>query len=253
MTTLSNWLQNKNTIEFLGLWENLNNENFNYMEFQVVKNNIGANSFYMSVQRWNDLLNGKGIIAKEGRYGGTYAHKDIALEFCSWLSPEFKLYLIREFQKFKEIEAKSDKSEWSVRRILAKAQYKVHTDAVKAHLIPSNISKEQEGYIYANESDIINVSLFGMTAKQWKEINPNLKGNQRDYATIEQLVVLSSLESQNALLIQQGKSSNERLLLLNELAKNQMKSLLGSSTIKQLSDKPLLSDISKNNKQVMKD
>ncbi len=239
---INNWLQNKNTIDFLGVWEKIYNPSFNSMEFHRIKTEVGLNRFVMSTKLWNQRTNGIGIIAKTGRYNsGTYAHKDIAFEFCSWLSPEFKLYLITEFQKFKQIESKIENSEWSIRRTLAKAQYRIHTDAVKNFLIPPNISKQQEGFIYATEADILNVALFGMTAKEWKDKNPEIKSNIRESASIEQLVVLSSLESQNALLIQQGKNQPERLKTLNELAKNQMRSLLNNPSLEKLKDKPLLS------------
>lgn len=239
---IKNWLQNKNTIDFLGVWEKLNNPNFNLVEFHQIKLDAGTNRFVMSAKMWSQKTNGIGLVAKAGRYGGTFAHKDIAFEFGSWLSPEFKLYLIKEFQILKEQEARSGHLDWDIRRTLVKAQYRVHTDAIKNYLIPVKVSKKQEGYIYASEADLLNVALFGQTAKAWKSQNLNLAGTQRDNATIEQLIVLASLESQNALLIELGKSQRERLVLLNQLARKQMESLLTNPSIGKLSDKPLLSN-----------
>lgn len=184
------WMRNKNTIEFLGVWEKLNNPNFNSLEFEGIRTQAGLNRFTMSAKTWMSKVNGIGVIAKAGRYGGTFAHKDIAFEFGSWLSPEFKLYLIQEFQRLKQKESSDSKIEWDVRRTLVKAQYRTHTDAVREYLIPAKISKSQEGFIYASEADVLNVALFGKTAKQWKQENPKHQGTQRDYATIEQLVVL---------------------------------------------------------------
>lgn len=238
---IKNWLQNKNTIEFLGVWEKINNPNFNLVEFHQIREEAGSNRFVMSAKQWTLKTGGIGLAARAGRYGGTFAHKDIAFEFGSWLSPEFKLYLIKEFQRLKEQESVSTHQlEWNIRRTLAKAQYRAHTDAVKNYLIPKQISKQQEGFIYASEADLLNVAVFGLTAKEWKVANPGATGTQRDQATIEQLVVLTSLESQNALLIQQGKSPAERIKILNDLARQQMQSLLTNPTIKKLSDKPLL-------------
>lgn len=239
---IKSWFRNKDTIEFIGFWEKLNNLHFNMVEFEQVKSQAGSNRFSMSAKRWNELTGGIGIISRSGRSGGgTFAHKDIALEFASWLSPEFKLYIIKEFQRLKEAETETPgQLEWNIRRTLAKAQYRVHTDAVKNHLIPVQISKAQEGYIYASEADILNTALFGMTAREWKSANPGIEGTQRDHATIEQLVVLSSLESQNALLIELGIKPHERLVKLNELARNQMQSLLNNPSISKLSNKPLL-------------
>jgi KilA-N domain len=235
------WLRNKNTVEFLGVWESLYNPNFNSPEFEGIRNQAGLNRFTLSAKAWSQKTNGIGLIAKTGRYGsGTFAHKDIAFEFASWLSPEFKLYVIKEFQRLKEVEARTDGHlEWNIRRTLAKAQYRAHTDAVKTHLIPTTVSDQQAGFIYASEADLLNVALFGQTAKEWKTKNQGAEGNQRDHATTAQLIVLSSLESQNALLIQQGKPQSERLRTLNELAKIQIQSLLQSSVLKNLQDKPL--------------
>ncbi|MBA3755083.1 MAG: KilA-N domain-containing protein [Nitrosomonas sp.] len=235
------WLRSKNTIDFLGVWERINNSNFNSVEFDRIRMEAGTNRFRLSAKQWAQKTNGVGLIARTGRYGGTFAHKDIAFEFGSWLSPEFKLYLIKEFQVLKERESKSGRLDWDIRRTLVKAQYRVHTDAVKDYLIPAKVSKKQEGYIYASEADLLNVALFGQTAKVWKSKNTNIAGTQRDNATIEQLVVLASLESQNALLIELGKSQRERLVLLNQLARKQMESLLTNPSIGKLSDKTLLS------------
>lgn len=237
---IESWLRNKDTVEFLGVWERLNNPSFNSPGFEGIRSKAGLNRFTLSVRAWNQETNGIGLIAKAGRYGGTYAHKDIAFEFGSWLSPEFKLYLIKEFQRFKEQEALSGGIEWSIRRSLAKVQYRVHTDAVKEHLIPAQLTSAQIGFVYANEADILNKALFGMTAKEWRTANPDAEGNIRDNATMEQLVVMSSLESQNALLIQQQMSQRDRLVMLNTLARSQLTSLLSNPSIKSLENKPLL-------------
>ena len=237
---IKNWLQNKNTVDFLGVWEQLNNPGFNLVEFHLIKNEAGLNRFVMSAKQWTERTKGIGLLARAGRYGGTFAHKDIAFEFGSWLSPEFKLYLIKEFQRFKEQEALSGGIEWSIRRSLAKVQYRVHTDAVKEHLIPAQLTGAQIGFVYANEADILNKALFGMTAKEWRTANPEAEGNIRDNATMEQLVVMSSLESQNALLIQQQMSQRDRLVMLNTLARSQLTSLLSNPSIKSLENKPLL-------------
>jgi len=237
---IDSWLRSKDTIEFLGVWERLNNPSFNSVEFDRIRLEAGTNRFRLSVKRWTQDVGGVGIIAKSGRYGGTYAHKDIAFEFGSWLSPEFKLYLIKEFQRFKEQEAVSGGLEWSIRRSLAKVQYRVHTDAIKEHLVPMQLNAQQAGFVYASEADVLNKALFGMTAKEWKAANPNAEGNMRDNATVEQLVVLSSLESMNALLIQQKMSQADRLITLNGQARAQLTSLLSNPSVKTLENKPLL-------------
>ncbi len=240
---IKNWLQNQNTIEFLSVWERLNNPNFNLVELHQIKSEIGLNRFVMSAKKWAEKTNAIGIVARAGRYGGTFAHKDIAFEFGSWLCPEFKLYLIKEFQRLKDAEAQSGQLEWNIRRTLVKANYRIHTDAIKANLIPPAISKAQEGFVYANEADLLNKALFGMTAKEWREKNSDkTDGNIRDYATIEQLVVMASLESQNALLIQQGHDASTRLSILNQLAISQLRSLLGNVAVKKLENPPLLDD-----------
>jgi hypothetical protein len=232
---IEKWLRNKNTIEFIGIWEQLNNPGFNSPEFEGIKNEAGLNRFTLSVKKWIEKTHAVGMMAKTGRYGsGTFAHKDIAFEFGSWLSPEFKLYLIKEFQRLKEEEYRAKELEWSFQRTLAKVNYKIHTDAIKDRLIPHRITKAQANTIYANEADLLNVALFGMTAGKWREANSGKSGNMRDYATLEQLVVLSNMESINAVLIHQGIAQSERLLQLNNIAISQMKSLLGASVLKRL-------------------
>lgn len=235
LSLIEKWLRNKNTIEFIGIWEKINNSEFNYPEFEGIKNQAGLNRFTLSVKKWISLTNAKGLIARTGRYSsGTFAHKDIAFEFGSWLSPEFKLYLIKEFQRLKEDENKIQLSEWNIQRTLAKVNYKIHTDAIKENLIPSQLTKQQINNIYANEADLLNVALFGFTAKEWVEQNPHFKGNIRDYASLEQLVVLSNLESINSVLIRQGLSQSDRLKKLNEIAIVQMTSLLKSKSIHRI-------------------
>ena len=199
---IEKWLRNKNTIEFLGIWEEMYNANFNSTEFEGIKNEAGFNRFILSVKQWVNKTNSIGIVAKAGRYGGTYAHKDIAFEFASWVSPYFKLYLIKEFERLKEEEQKQ--LGWDIKRNLAKINYKIHTDAIKNKLVPKKLSKERINYIYASEADILNVALFGMTAKEWRENNPELKGNMRDYASLNELLVLANMESFNAILIEKG-------------------------------------------------
>ncbi|HDL1589735.1 TPA: KilA-N domain-containing protein, partial [Mannheimia haemolytica] len=237
---ISDWLRNRNTLEYIGIWEEMNNPNFNYGEFATIKNQSGLNRFKISVKEFVAQTNAISLQAKAGRYGGTYAHKDIALEFAMWISPEFKLYLIKEFQRLKQQEANESKLEWSVKHILSKANYRIHTDAIKDHIIPALLNTKQHTFVYSSEADILNQALFGQTAKQWKDRNPNLKGNMRDHATVEQLTVLAALESQNALLIEQGYSQEERLAMLNRLAIQQMSSLLQTRAIEELKEKPLL-------------
>ena len=233
-TIIQNWMRNRNTIELLGFWEAIYNPNFKPLEFEGFKKQAGLNSFVMTPKRWIETTNAIGIISKSGRYGGTFAHKDIALEFASWISIEFKLYVLKEFQRLKEEESNRDQLEWNLQRTLAKVNYRIHTDAIKENLIPREITKQQANIIYANEADLLNVALFGITAKQWRDKNSDKKGNIRDEATIEQLVVLSNMESINAVLIQQGLSQRERLIQLNKVAIAQIKSLLESDTIKNL-------------------
>ena len=219
---------------FLGVWEQLNNPVFNSLEFEGIKNEAGRNSFYLSAKKWADATGAIGLHARTGRYGGTYAHKDIAFEFGSWLSPEFKLYLIKEFQRLKDEESRATSLEWNFQRTLSKVNYKIHTDAIKARLIPSRLTKLQTGVIYASEADLLNVALFGLTAAQWRAANADFSGNMRDFASLEQLVVLSNLESINAVLIHQGLEQTVRLTQLNDIAISQMQSLLGNSMVKRL-------------------
>ena len=232
---IEQWLKNKDTVLFLGVWEQLNNPGFNSLEFEGIKNEAGRNSFFLSAKKWIDATGAIGLHAKAGRYGGTYAHKDIAFEFGSWLSPEFKLYLIKEFQRLKDEESRATSLEWNFQRTLAKVNYKIHTDAIKERLIPPRLTAAQTGIIYASEADLLNVALFGITAAQWRKANPELDGNMRDAATLEQLVVLSNLESINAVLIHQGLAAPARLEQLNLIAITQMRSLIGAHSIKQLS------------------
>lgn len=223
---VKNWLRSRSTIEFLGLWEELNNPAFKGVEFDSFLFEAGSNSFTLSPTKWIEKTNARGIVTKIGNNGGTYAQKDIAFEFASWVNSGFKLYLIKEFQRLKEDESKRSNLEWSLQRSLAKVNYQIHTDAIKEKLIPALISKQQSNFTYANEADMLNMALFGITAREWREANPTLEGNIRDYANIEQLVVLSNLESINSVLIHQEIAQNERLLQLNQIAINQIKSLL---------------------------
>lgn len=220
LTLIEKWLRNKNTIEFLGIWEEMYNTNFNSPEFEGIKNAAGLNRFVMSVKQWIEKTNSIGIIAKAGRYGGTFAHKDIAFEFASWVSPQFKLYLLREFQRLKEDEQKS--LGWTAKRELSKINYHIHTNAVRKNLIPNKLSQDQTSTIYANEADVLNVALFGITAKQWRDENPDSTGNIRDYATINQLIYLSNMENLNAVFINKGMPQSERLKELNRIAIQQM-------------------------------
>lgn len=231
---IEQWLRAKDTVLFLGVWEQINNRRFNSLEFEGIRNEAGRNSFFLSAKKWIEATGAIGLHAKAGRYGGTYAHRDIAFEFGSWLSPEFKLYLIKEFQRLKEDEARATSLEWNFQRMLAKVNYRIHTDAIKERLIPPQLTKAQTVTVYASEADLLNVALFGMTAAQWRVENSNQPGNMRDVATLEQLVVLSNLESINAVLIHQGLAAPERLVQLNAIAITQMRSLVGIDVIKQL-------------------
>ncbi len=231
---IQNWMRNRNTIELLGFWETIYNPNFKPLEFEGFRKQAGLNSFVMTPKRWIETTHAIGIISKSGRYGGTYAHKDIALEFASWISIEFKLYVIKEFQRLKDEESNHLKLEWNLQRTLAKVNYHIHTDAIKENLIPKEITKQQSSFVYANEADLINVALFGVTAKEWRESNLEKNGNIRDDSTLEQLVVLSNMESINALLIRQGLKQNERLIELNKVAITQMKSLIENNSLKSL-------------------
>lgn len=231
---IEQWLKNKDTVLFLGVWEQINNPGFNSLEFEGIRNEAGRNSFFLSAKKWIDLTGGKGLIASAGRYGGTYAHRDIAFEFGSWLSPEFKLYLIKEFQRLKEDESRRLSLAWNLNRTLSKLNYRIHTDAIQAHLIPPEVTPVQAAITYATEADLLNVALFGRTAKQWRDANPGLDGNMRDHATVEQLLVLANLEGMNAELIHMGLPQGERLKRLNEIAIRQMQVLISAPAIKQL-------------------
>ena len=223
---ISDWLRNRNTVEYLGIWESVYNPSFNYGEFAIIKSQAGLNSYKISVKEWVEKTNAIGLKATTGRYGGTYAHPDIAFEFGMWISPQFKIFLIKEFQRLKEEENSRLKLKWNLQRTLAKVNYHIHTDAIKENLIPKEVTKKQMQLIYADEADLLNIALFGITAKEWREAHPNKEGNIRDEATLEQLVVLSNLESINALLIRQGLSQAERLVELNKTAIAQMKTLI---------------------------
>jgi hypothetical protein len=231
---ISDWLRNRNTVEYLGIWESVYNPDFNYGEFAIIKSQAGLNRYKLSVKEWVEKTNAIGLKATAGRYGGTYAHPDIAFEFGMWISPQFKVYLIKEFQRLKSEENDRLKLEWNLQRTLAKVNYHIHTDAIKENLIPQEITKQQASFVYANEADLLNVALFGITSKEWRDSHPDKSGNIRDSATLEQLVVLSNMESINALLLRQGLTQNERLIQLNRVAITQMKSLLESNAIKKL-------------------
>ena len=223
---VKNWMRSRSTIEFLGIWESLNNENFKGVEFDSLLFDAGSNSFTLSPSKWIQTTNAIGIISKQGKSGGTFAHKDIAFEFASWVNSVFKLYLIKEYQRLKEEESSRLNLEWNFQRTLSKINYHIHTDAIKEYLIPKTVTKQQISYIYATEADVLNIALFGITSKEWQQNNPNLKGNIRDYATIEQLVVLSNLESLNSVLIQQDLNQEIRLIQLNKIAINQIQALV---------------------------
>jgi hypothetical protein len=234
-TMINSWMRNRNTLEFLGIWEEMNNPNFKGNEFVTFKTQAGLNSFNLTPKKWIDATNAIGIISKAGRYGGgTFAHKDLAFEFGTWLSPEFKLYLIKEFQRLKEDENDRLNLTWNLHRTLSKINYRIHTDAIKEHIIPEIISKEQANLVYANEADLLNVALFGKTAKQWRDDHPDAEGNIRDQANIEQLLVLANIESMNAEFIKMNLLQGERLLKLNQIAISQLKAIVGNAQIKKL-------------------
>ncbi|MEO6901765.1 MAG: KilA-N domain-containing protein [Bacteroidia bacterium] len=233
-TIIQNWLRNRNTIELLGFWEQLYNLDFKPLEFEGFRKQAGLNSFVLTPKRWIETTNAIGIISKSGRYGGTFAHKDIAFEFASWISIEFKLYIIKEFQRLKADENDRLKLGWNLQRTLSKINYRIHTDAIKENIIPAQLSKKDSAVVYANEADLLNMAMFGKTAQQWRNENPKADGNIRDQANLEQLVVLSNLESINAVLIHQGMEQSERLLQLNKIAITQMKSLVNNNQIKEL-------------------
>lgn len=239
---IKNWLRNRSTIEFLGLWERMNNPEFKLVEFDQFRIESGSNVFVLSPQKWISSTNAIGIRSKSGRYGGTFAHKDIAFEFASWISPEFKLYIIKDYQRLKEDENSRLSLDWNLRRTLAKTNYKIHTDAIKDYLIPEHISARQKNIKYANEADVLNVALFGMTAKEWRTQNPDRakRENIRDNATLEQLIILTNLESLNAELIKEGLSQSERLERLNNAAIAQAESLIDNPSLEKLKDGKLL-------------
>jgi KilA-N domain len=231
---IQNWMRNRNTVEFLGVWERLNNLSFKPLEFEGFKNRSGLNSFVLTPRQWIDTTHAIGLVSKSGRYGGTYAHKDIAFEFASWISVEFKLYLIKEFQRLKMDENQRLSLAWDLNRTLSKLNYRIHTDAIQKHLIPATITPAQASNTYASEADILNVALFGQTAKEWRHNNPQLKGNMRDIASIEQLLVLANMESLNAELIHMNLTQAERLAKLNEVAIRQMQVLTRAYGVGQL-------------------
>jgi hypothetical protein len=231
---ISDWLRNRNTVEFLGIWESVFNPGFNYGEFAIIKSQAGLNSYKLSVKEWVAKTNAIGLKATTGRYGGTYAHPDIAFEFGMWISPEFKIYLVKEFRRLKDDENNRLQLDWNLQRTLAKINYRIHTDAIKETLIPPAVTSAQANLVYASEADLLNVALFGQTAKQWRAAHPEAKGNLRDDATLEQLVVLTNLESLNSVLVRQGLPAPERLLRLNEIAITQMRTLLAEPNLKRL-------------------
>lgn len=231
-TVIGNWLRNRNTIEYLGIWESLYNPNFKPIEFEGFKKEAGLNAFTLSPTKWINTTNAIGILSKSGRYGGTYAHKDIAFKFASWISVEFELYIIKEFQRLKTEEQRQ--LGWSAKRELSKINYRIHTDAIKQKLIPAEITPAQASIVYANEADVLNVAMFGMTAKQWREANSDLKGNIRDYTTINELICLSNMESLNAVFIEQGIPQGERLVKLNQIAIHQMEVLESGNNERKL-------------------
>jgi len=232
---IANWLSTKYTIQFIGAWEQFHNSNFNVMEFNNIRNEAGSNGFILSSSKWIQKTNAIGIRSAAGRYGGTYAHRDIAFEFATWLSPEFKLYLIKEFQRLKIEENERLVLGWDAKRMLTKINYRIHTDSIKENIVlPQKLSAEKATIVYANEADVLNVALFGITAKEWREKNPKLSGNIRDYSDVTQLICLANLEALNSEFIKMGLSQKERLLKLNEIAITQMKSLLANNTVKKL-------------------
>ena len=229
---IANWLRNRNTIEFLGIWESLYNPHFKPLEFEGFRRQAGLNAFTLSPKKWIETTNAIGLISKAGRYGGTYAHKDIAFKFASWISVEFELYIVKEFQRLKEEEQKQ--IGWSAKRELSKINYRIHTDAIKENLIPAQITSVQANIIYANEADVLNMAMFGTTAKQWRDENPDLKGNIRDYASINELICLSNMENLNAVFIEQGMPQSERLIKLNQIAIHQMSVLESNNNDRKL-------------------
>jgi len=234
--TIQNWMRSRDVIEFLGLWETLHNPDFKPLEFEGFKSQAGSNAFTLSPKRWLEATAAIGMYSKSGRNGGTFAHRDIAFEFASWISAEFKLYIITDYQRLKTDENSRLSLNWNMNHEISKINYRIHTDAIKEHLIVPELPKQYQSFTYATEADVLNVAMFGMTAKQWREANPNLDGNIRDHATLQQLIILSNLESLNAEMIKQGIGRNNRLVELNRIAKEQMMSLLKTSGIKRLED-----------------
>ena len=231
---IADWLRNRNTVEFLGIWESVFNPDFNYGEFAIIKSQAGLNSYKISVKDWVKKTNAIGLKATAGRYGGTFAHPDIAFEFGMWISPEFKIYLVKEFRRLKDDESRRLSLAWNLNRTLSKLNYRIHTDAIKTHLIPPQVTLAQAAIAYASEADLLNVALFGQTAKQWREANPELDGNMRDHATIEQLLVLANIEGMNAEFIHMALSQGERLKRLNQIAIRQMQTLTAHAAVRQL-------------------
>lgn len=234
---IQNWMRNRSTVDYLAIWEELHNPNFNRVEFEAVTKNAGRNAFVMTPQKWIDSTNAIGIISKSGRYGGTYAHSDIAFEFASWISAEFKLYIIKDYQRLKQAESDHLSLDWSARREIAKTNYKVHTDAIKEHIIDEKLPARYVNYTYANEADLINVALFGMTAKDWRDKHPKEKGNIRDLANLPQLIILANLEMLNAEFIKAGLPQRERLQKLHDIAVSQLKSISNSASVKRLQER----------------
>ena len=236
---IQNWMRNRNTVEFLSVWEELHNPDFNRVQFEAVKEEAGLNRFVMTPAKWIEQTNAIGIVSKAGRYGGTYAHSDIAMAFASWISPEFQLYIMKDYRRLKQDENSRLSLNWNLNRELSKINYKIHTDAIKENLIPPELTQAQKSFTYANESDMLNVALFGMTAKEWRKTNPNKSGNIRDYATLNQLLVLANMESYNAILINQGITQQERLVLIRNLVVKQLKATekITLSELKQLETK----------------
>lgn len=236
---IQNWMRNRNTVEFLSVWEELHNPDFNRVQFEAVKEEAGLNRFVMTPAKWIEQTNAIGIVSKAGRYGGTYAHSDIAMAFASWISPEFQLYIMKDYRRLKQDENSRLSLNWNLNRELSKINYKIHTDAIKENLIPPELTQAQKSFTYANEADMLNVAMFGMTAKEWRKTNPNKSGNIRDYATLNQLLVLANMESYNAILINQGITQQERLVLIRNLVVKQLKATekITLSELKQLETK----------------
>jgi len=231
---IQNWMRNRSTVEFLGLWERIHNPNFNYLEFEVIDQEAGRNAFVLTPKRWIESVNAAGMTSRQGRYAATYAHKDIAFKFAAWISAEFELYIIKDYQRLKADENSRISLDWNVKRILAKVNYRIHTDAIKDNLLPPKLTARQKSFVYADEADLLNTALFGMTAAEWRKKNPGKDGNMRDYATIEQLLVLSNLENINALLIGQGKPQSERIEALNTIAKSQLDAIARTNSLMDL-------------------